>query len=132
MGVIRKLSLALALILGASPALAQDGAPHTVSGIVRRATGEPIARANVFLLETLDGTVSDPTGTFSFRTRYTGTATLVVRQAGYAEQRLDIDVPLSTGVQITLVELIDVDAIVVSAGSYTAGDEQGATRISIT
>jgi hypothetical protein len=129
--MVRKLSFTTVLVLSASPVLAQEVAPRAVFGTVRTTAGEPVAGANVFLLETLDGALSDAAGGFSFETRYAGPATLVVRRTGYAEQRVDIVVPLPTGVVIALIEILNVDAIVVAAGSYTAGDEQGATLTSL-
>lgn len=117
----------LGLWFSASGLLAQE----PLRGHVRDAAGHPVAGANVFLLETLEGDLTAADGTFSFNTPHTGPATLVVRQLGYAENRVSLVTPRPEPVEVSLLELVQTDAIVVTAGGYTAGDEAGATLTSL-
>src|SRR5262249_28398289 len=80
--------------LPASPA-------HTLRGVVTSVQGTGIAGANVFLLETLDGVVSDADGRFVVRTAADGHVTLVARHVGFAPA--NIVVPVDTAGQLTLV-----------------------------
>lgn len=120
----------LGLWLSASGLLAQEPF-RPLRGEVRDAAGHPVAGANVFLLETLEGDLTAADGTFSFDTSHTGPATLVVRHLGYAEYRVSLVTPRPERVEVALLELVQTDAIVVTAGSYTAGDEAGATLTSL-
>lgn len=47
-----------------------------VSGTVQDPAGQPLAGADAFLLETLEGSLTDDMGGFRFDTRRTGSATL--------------------------------------------------------
>ena len=61
-----------AMVIGVTPAVSgvADGwsglVADTVSGQVRETDGTPVEGANVFILGTLDGAVSDSLGHFSF------------------------------------------------------------------
>ena len=61
---------------------------RTITGFVHNQTGEPVRGANVFLVETLEGAISDSTGRFSFSTRAPLGAWMVVQRIGYCETRL--------------------------------------------
>jgi hypothetical protein len=97
-----------------------------VRGIVV-STSAPVAGANVFIVETLDGALSDSTGHFSFATEHTGSALLVVKSAGFAEVRRSIQIP---GDPLTVVLHTGAHALApttVVASRYSASDERGAT-----
>ncbi len=98
---------------------------------MRDPAGRPVEGANVFLLETLEGDLTGPDGSFVIETERAGPATLVVRHVAYAEQRVEISLPRAEPLEVTLLEIVEADAIVVTAGSYTAGDEVGATLTSL-
>jgi hypothetical protein len=122
--------LVFGLSLPVSGLLAQEP-PRPLTGEVRDEADQPIRGANVFLLETLEGDLTGADGTFSIETRHTGPATLVVRHLTYAEHRVDLVMPRPEPVEVSLLELVQADAIVVTAGGYTAGDEAGATLTSL-
>src|SRR5436309_8033646 len=62
----------------------------------------PVSGANVFLLETLDGALTDSAGKFSFTTTRAGSATLVVKAIGFGETRRVIELPIGTPITVVL------------------------------
>jgi vitamin B12 transporter len=122
---LRRLSTAALLLTLASAASAQSRS--TLRGIVVSASA-PIAGANVFLIETLEGALSDSAGRWSFTTTHTGPAMLVVEATGFAEVRRTIEMPM--GEPITVVVKKGAHALApttVVASRYAASDERGAT-----
>ena len=123
------------MVAGVSPAVSgvADGwsglVADTVSGQVREMDGMPVEGANVFILGTLDGAVSDSLGRFSF---VAGNGdTLVVRHQAFLEVRLPIDIPSGFLDVVLQRAAIDLQPIVVQAGSYTGGDEGDVTLTSL-
>ena len=94
-----------------------------VSGTVRDPAGHPLAGADAFLLETLEGSLTDDAGGFRFDTRRTGSATLVVQKAGYLEVRRPVDLPLAGALAIVMqLAPIALEPITVEAGTFRLGD----------
>jgi vitamin B12 transporter len=129
-------SLAAALLAAAacaaSPAGAQQDSTIVLRGVVRAAAGMPIGGANVFLLETLDGTLSDPEGRFIIRTRQHGEITVVVRHIGFAPLSRVVWADTVGPIELTLVpQAATLGPITVQAGAYTAGNQRGATLTAI-
>ena len=92
------------------------------------AGGGPVRGADVFLLESLDGTTTDTAGHFSIRTTAAGSVTIVVRRIGYAPATAIV--PVDTTGEVTLAlspQTAALAPITVHAGAYTAGNERGAT-----
>src|SRR5262249_44958090 len=87
-----------------------------------------VAGANVFLLESLDGALSDADGRFTLRTTAQGRVTIVARHVGFAP--FNVEVPVDTTGSLAL-ELRTHAAVLVpirvQAGAYTAGNERGST-----
>lgn len=103
----------------------------SLQGTVRAAAG-PIAGANVFLLETLEGTIADSAGRWTFRTGHTGSATLVVKADGFADVRRAIQVPTVTAIAIELRRAATrLAPTTVVASRYAASDERGATMTTL-
>lgn len=122
---LRHLSIAALLLTLASAASAQSRS--TLRGAVVSPSA-PIAGANVFLIETLEGALTDSTGHWTFTTTHTGSAMLVVKATGFAEVRRTIAVP--AGEPITVVLKKGAHALApttVVASRYAASDERGAT-----
>jgi hypothetical protein len=115
------------LALGfASPALPQQR--FTLNGNVTSADG-PVRGANVFLLETLEGAVSDSAGHWSFVTTHGGVATLVVKALGFREVRRAVALEQSS---LTITLVLSGDAhrlapLTTVASRYAASDDRGAT-----
>ncbi|MGH7566561.1 MAG: TonB-dependent receptor [Gemmatimonadota bacterium] len=124
------LLLAIALGFGAASASAQQG-PSMVEGTVLTGDGERVVGVNVFLYETLEGDLTDSTGGFRFETSHQGPALLILMRPGFAEERRAVDLPLDGPFTIALTEVVEVEAITVRAGGYTAGDEPGSTLTSL-
>ncbi len=120
------LSLLMVLAFPA-PLLAQGDSTHAVRGVVRDSAGKPVKDADVFLLATLEGAPTDSAGRFLFRTAARGTATIVARKIGFTPLRLDVTLPLTEPLTLTLHgEAVALEEITVSAGTYIAGEERGA------
>lgn len=58
-------------------------AQQRITGIILDESGEPLAYANIFLQETLEGASSDDKGQYSFLSDATGSVTLSARMLGY-------------------------------------------------
>lgn len=116
-------TILLALLLS-TPAAAQVS---ILRGTVVSATA-PVAGANVFLLETLEGALSDSAGLWTFRTAHTGAATLVIKAAGFIEVRRPIEVPNVEQIVVTMKKgTRTLATTTVVASRYSASDEPGAT-----
>ncbi len=100
-----------------------------ITGKILDEKGEPIPGANVSIKDSYDGASSAHDGTFKFSTSETGNHVLVATFVGYksAEQPLVLD---GKNVDITLTlkeEINQLDAVTISAGAFTAGDEKRRT-----
>src|ERR1700716_2387996 len=83
---------------------AQSGdSTRVVRGTVHGSDEAPIAGADVFLLESLDGASTDSAGRFSIRTTQHGPATLVARRIGFAPARRVVDLADADSVQVSLI-----------------------------
>ena len=98
-------------------------AQQEVKGIVTTQKGDPIAGANIFLEGTYDGATSDAGGFFSFTTRETGLRILTISFVSFETQRIELPVEQMSNLKIKLREdVTGLDAVVISAGSFSAGD----------
>ena len=91
----------------------------TVSGVVTDGR-EPLAGANVFIVGTIDGCLTDSLGRFSFQTSTTGEATLRVTYLGFDDYVLS-----STQFSNLTIHMHErataIDEIVVTASTYSFG-----------
>lgn len=103
-----------------------------ISGTVKDNTGMPIAGANVFILGSTDGAISDFDGNFKVSTNLTGEQTLQISYLGYETQKLPITLDGSSiNLQIVLVEGGNsLDEVVLTATSTTRSQKE--TPMSIT
>jgi hypothetical protein len=126
---IRSLGVVVALALGAHAATAQASpSSRVVRGLVRAPDSRPIDAANVFIIETLEGTVTGEDGRFSIPTTASGSLTLIVRRLGFAEQRRLIAENDTAMVVFTLATNgVALAPVTIQAGQYTASEERGAT-----
>lgn len=100
-----------------------------ITGKVTDAAGEPIPGANVLIKDSYDGTSSGLDGAFSFVTEEQGLQTLIVTFVGYKQftQQVELSGTVIT-ISATLKEEINqLDGVVISAGSFTAGEEKRRT-----
>jgi vitamin B12 transporter len=120
------------LVFFAMSAAAQSDSVTALQGTVRTGDGDAVENANVFLLETLEGALTDADGRFALRTARSGSSTLVVRRIGFRSAQLRITLPTTATIEISLVaEATRLAPVTVQAGRYTAGDERGATLTSL-
>ena len=98
----------------------------TVSGIVTDGR-EPLAGANVFILGTIDGCLTDSLGRFSFETSQTGEITLRVTFIGFDDytQTLSVLSPVTSHPSPLNIRLHErataIDEVVVTASTYSFG-----------
>ncbi len=99
-----------------------------VSGKVIDNTNQPLPGANVFIKDSYDGVSSSEDGLFSFITEEEGDAFLVVSFVGYKTKEESIRL---TGKDINIEIILEEEAkelgaVVISAGSFEASDENKA------
>lgn len=101
-----------------------------IEGTLTDAKKRPLAGANVYIDGTYDGATSDETGRFSFETTEKGTQLLVITQMFFEDIRQEINI--ETYQQQTFVmkaSINTIDAVVISAGSFQAGDNSKVTAL---
>src|ERR1700680_3738081 len=116
------------IAMAVSPAMAQStDSASLIRGTVHSKDGTPIAGADVFLIESLEGSTTDSAGHFTIRTTQRGIVTFIARRIGFTPTQRAVDLTKSGTIDISLVRQSPLLApITVTAGSYTAGDERGA------
>ena len=116
-----------ALTFAGLSATAQTPSPP-IRGLVRTADGAGIPGANVFILETLEGVLTDSSGRFAVATTAAGSLTLVVKRLGFQSvQRPVLPAERDSIVVILRPGGVTLAPITVQAGAYTAGEDRGAT-----
>lgn len=122
---MRKVLLVLGIIL----LVASVEAQVRVMGSVKDNRGRILAGANITLKGTYDGTTTDSTGRFNFKTFEKGTLVLVANNIGYKIVELPIELVKDT-VSIDFLlkeEISELKAVVITAGSYEASDKKKGT-----
>lgn len=100
-----------------------------INGVVKDIKGDPLPGANIVIKDSYDGASSSGDGSFSFTSSEKGEHVLVVTFIGYKtfEMTIQIDkADLSVSV-ILKEEINQLEGVVVSAGSFTAGEEKRRT-----
>lgn len=99
-----------------------------VRGSVHTPDGKPVAGADIFLAETMESATADSAGRFALRTAQRGTVTLIARRIGFTPAQRTVDLTNHATIDISLTRQSPVLVpITVTAGSYTAGSERGAS-----
>ena len=113
----QRLTYLILLLLNAVCVMAQT----TVSGIVKDKR-EPLAGANVFILGTIDGCLTDSAGHFSFTTMQKGEVTLKATFVGFDDYVLTADVNgLCNHTVVMHEKATTIDEVVVTASTYSFG-----------
>ncbi|PKL82463.1 MAG: TonB-dependent receptor [Ignavibacteriae bacterium HGW-Ignavibacteriae-3] len=97
-----------------------------VSGKISDAKMNPIPGANIYIKDSYDGGTSKVDGTFSFKTNEKGAAVLIASFIGYKKYESNIDLKKGE-MKIDIIleeEITQLNAVVVSAGSFEASDER--------
>ena len=96
-------------------------AQTTVSGTVTDGK-ETLAGANVFIIGTIDGCLTDSLGRFSFTTSTTGEVTLSASFIGFEDFKLTADAAHLTNLHIQMKErATSIDEVVVTASTFSFG-----------
>ncbi len=102
-----------------------------ISGTVKDHRGRIIAGASITLKGTYDGSVSDSTGAFTFKTFEKGEKLLVVTNVGFkpSEQVINIE-NINLEISFSLKEEVsELKAVMVTAGAFEAGDKKRAATV---
>ena len=95
-----------------------------VSGTVRDGK-EPLTGANVFIIGTIDGYLTDSLGRFSFTTSKTGEVTLKATFIGYEDYTLTADVSQLSHLTIRMSErATSINEVVVTASTFSFGKSE--------
>jgi hypothetical protein len=99
-----------------------------INGRVIDTDNQPLPGANVFIKDSYDGVSSNEDGSFSFITEEEGAAILVVSFVGYKTTEENIQLSWNDiNIEIVLEEEAkELGAVVISAGSFEASDENKA------
>ncbi len=99
-----------------------------LQGVVTDREGLPLPGANIYLKDTYDGTTSAADGSYAFSTEETGEQVLVVSFVGYEpfEQAVSLGGGTVLVNPVLKEEFSQLNAVVISAGSFEASDERKA------
>lgn len=117
-----KIILTILVMLAANALWAQV----VVKGRVTDKSGNPLKGASVTIRGSIDGTSSDSTGTFRFKTKRKGEQVLVVSYIGCETYQSPINIASSEiSLTISLKEVqTAIKDVVITAGSFEAGDKK--------
>ena len=95
------------------------GQTTIISGRVIDARHNPVSYANIYIVNSVEGTSSDDDGNFRFETSSTGVKQLVVSMIGYEDYLLEEDMTKMHALTIILKEIpLHLDEVVVQVGSF--------------
>ncbi len=104
-------------------------AQTTISGVVTDEKGAAIPGANVSIAGTYDGTSTSLEGAFQFETLEIGEQTITITFVGFKAYSQAVNLsgqPIQLNASLK-EEINQLDAVVISAGSFTAGEEKRRT-----
>ncbi len=100
----------------------------TIAGKVKDENNKPVPFANVFLLNTSDGAMSEDDGSFSFKTVQSGKVTLIASMVGYGKYSKVLELGSSKKIveEIVLAEsAVKLNEAIVTASSYGSDKDKG-------
>jgi vitamin B12 transporter len=103
-----------------------------ISGQIANRKKKPVGGAGVTIKDSYDGATSDSTGHFTFTTTETGKQVLVITAVGYKDQFLTVTLgsgPLTQDI-ILQDNVSEMGAVIITAGSFEAGDKKRGTVLS--
>jgi len=103
-----------------------------ISGIIKDQRGHILNGATITIKDTYDGAVSDSTGKFSFKTFEKGDFILEARNIGFKTVQLKITLPAKEPLKLDFnlkEEISELKAVMVTAGSFEAGDRKRAVTV---
>lgn len=118
--------------------VAQQGA--TVEGVVQDQDGKLLSYVNVFFTDGVsegslgEGAMTDEAGKFRLETPKFGVRILRISHIGYVQKDMLVDVQPERSINLTIEleeALVEMDAVTISAGTFTMADEEGQTLTSL-
>lgn len=101
-----------------------------INGTITNPKGQPLAAANVYIDGTYDGATADEKGQFSFETTATGSQVLVISLLFYEDIKQDIVIEEYKPETFKMKQGTNtLDAVVISAGTFQAGDNSKITAL---
>jgi outer membrane cobalamin receptor len=117
--------IAILLFLLALPLCAQT----ELKGRVIDQQGAPIPGANVYIEGSYNGSFTDENGHFQFKTTASGVQTLIVSFLSYETFKKSAELAAFSNIVVKLKESVNaLDAVVITAGTFEAGDK---ARVSV-
>jgi hypothetical protein len=103
-----------------------------IYGVVKDNKSRPVAGVSITLKDTYDGSTTDSTGSFTFRTAEKGEHIILVSSIGYNEfEQKVVLTDNALALNVSLKEKLDeLRAVMVTAGSFAAGDSKRAAVMS--
>jgi hypothetical protein len=103
-----------------------------INGKVLDQKGRPLMGASIVIQDSYDGATSDSAGSFSFVTYETGNRVLMITLSGYSsyEKKILIEKQPITIAASIREQITELKAVVISAGSFEAGDQKKTTVLS--
>ncbi|MFQ5823073.1 MAG: TonB-dependent receptor domain-containing protein [bacterium] len=101
-----------------------------ITGVILDKKGAPIPYTNVFIKNSFDGDVSDSTGYFEIVTKKTGKHVLIASMIGFEQSIKEIDLSKDQIGPIKIIlreEAIPMPEAIITASSFSSGDEKGVT-----
>lgn len=100
----------------------------TVKGTIKDTKAKPVSGASISIKDSYDGTTSDSTGKYSFKTSEKGEQLLTVTCIGYKpfEQKIKLEGGVITIDATIKEEVSELSAVVLSAGTFEASDRKRA------
>lgn len=109
-------------------ATVQIHARQEINGKVTDKNNNPLAGANVYIEGTYDGATTDQHGFFSFTTSKEGLQTLIVSFVSFESFQKQMNISEMHNLHISLrQDVTGLDAVVISAGTFSAGDNSRIT-----
>lgn len=100
-----------------------------ISGEIKDKKGKPVPSASITLKDTYDGATSDSSGNFSFTSAEKGSFALVTTAVGYKPSEQSVQLS-GADIQLKIIlkeEVSELKAVVITAGSFEAGDKKRVT-----
>lgn len=103
-----------------------------ITGKIKDGKGRPMSGASIAIKDTYDGATADSLGRYSFTTLEKGAHTLLITSIGYKVNEQAITI---SGTNINLETILkeepnELTAVVITAGSFEAGDSKRTTVLS--
>ncbi|MBE7173561.1 MAG: TonB-dependent receptor [Williamsia sp.] len=104
-------------------------AQTTISGYTKDNKGRPVAGVSISIKDSYDGSTSDSTGKYSFKTTETGDKFLVASSIGFtaSEQKINLTGALLTVNLVLKEEPNELNAVSITAGTFEASDSKRTT-----